>query len=93
MKVKFEPVERFYDKEDEIFVEVIGVEITTPYGTREIQMRFEDYVFVRADVIEHGEWVVYDIANDGWDASRFFEDYGAIYDEAKEIIETTRKEV
>lgn len=93
MKVKFTPVESFYDKEDEIFVEEIGAEISTPYGTREVQMRFEDYVFVRADIVEHGEWIVYDIANNGWDAALFFEDYGKIYDEAKEIVETTRKEV
>lgn len=93
MKVKFTPIERFYDKEDEIFIEEIGVEITTPYGTREVQMRFEDYVFVRADVVEHGEWIVYDIANNSLDASLFFKDYGAIYDEAKEVIETMRKEV
>jgi len=90
MKVKFTPVESFYDQEDEIFVEEIGVEITTPYGTREIQMRFEDYVCVRADVIELGEWIVYDIANNGWDAALFFEDYGEIYDKAKEIIEQSR---
>lgn len=92
MKVKFTPVERFYDKENEIFVETIGAEITTPCGTREVQMRFEDYVFVRADIVEYGEWAVYDIANDGWDASLFFKDYGIIYDEAKEIVEKTRKE-
>lgn len=91
MKVKFTPVERFYD--NKIFVEVIGVEITTPYGTREVQIRFEDCEFVRADVVEHGEWIVYDIANDGRDASQFRRDYGSIYDEAKEIIEKARKEV
>ena len=90
MKVNITPVEKFYDKE--ILVEEIGAEITTPYGTREVQMRFDDYVFVRADVVEHGEWIVYDIANNGLDASLFFKDYGTIYDEAKEIIETTRKE-
>ena len=91
MRVKFTPVERFYD--NKIFVEEIGAEITTPYGTREVQMRFDDYVLVRADVVEHGEWIVYDIANDGRDASLFLKDYGTIYDEAKEIIETTRKEM
>ena len=92
MRVKFTPAERFYDPEDEIFVEEIGAEITTPYGTREVQMRFEDYVCVRADVVEHGEWMVYDLWNNGWDAARFFKDYGKIYDEAKEIIEQARKE-
>ena len=90
MKVKFTQVENFYDKEDKIFVEEIGAEISTPYGTREVQMRFEDYVFVRADVVEHGEWIVYDIANNGWDASLFFKDYGEIYDEAKEMVEQSR---
>ena len=90
MKVKFTPVESFYDPEDEIFVEEIGAEIITPYGTREVQMRFEDYVCVRADVVEHGEWAVYDLINDGWDAARFFKDYGEIYDEAKEMIEQAR---
>lgn len=90
MKVKFTSVESFYDQEDEIFVEEIVAEIITPYDTREVQMRFDDYVFVRADVIEHGEWIVYDIANNGWDAALFFEDYGEIYDEAKEIVELFR---
>ena len=90
MRVKFTPVESFYDPEDEIFVEEIGAEITTPYGTREVQMRFEDYICVRADVVEHGEWIVYDLINDGWDAARFFKDYGEIYDEAKEMIEQAR---
>lgn len=92
MKVKFTPVERFYDKENKISVEEIGVEITTPFATREVQMRFDNYVLVRADVIEYGEWIVYDIANNRRDAPLFFKDYGAIYDEAKEIVETTRKE-
>jgi hypothetical protein len=90
MKIKFTPVESFYDPEDEIFVEEIGAEIITPDGTREVQMRFEDYVCVRADVVEYGEWIVYDLVNDGWDAALFFKDYGEIYDEAKEMIEQSR---
>lgn len=90
MRVKFTSVESFYDPEDEIFVEEIGAEITTPYEIREVQMRFEDYVCVRADVVEHGEWAVYDLLNNGWDAAIFFRDYGGIYDEAKEIVELFR---